>query len=70
MIDEKDPDGKNIRVGFSLKYLIEALESLNSNRVEMMFSNNRGVCKIEPHLEEGQEPKPGRAVEIVLPITI
>lgn len=70
MIDEKDPDGKNIRVGFSLKYLIEALESLNSNRVEMMFSNNRGVCKIEPHLEEGQEPKPGRAVEIVLPIAI
>lgn len=65
---EKDPEDKNLSVAYSSKLLADALKSLRGYRVDMKFSKNNHICEICTHVEEGKVSKPGKAVEIVLPI--
>lgn len=65
---EKNPDGKNLRVVFSAKYILDALESLRAKRVDMIIDASLGLCEIVSHVEENDKAKPGKAIEIVLPI--
>lgn len=67
---EKTPDTKDIKLGFSSKFLMEALESIRSERVDITISSDNGVTRIMPHLEDGQKPKSGKAIEVVLPMRI
>lgn len=70
MDTEKEPGNKNLMIGFTAKYLIDALVSLKSERVEMVFGKGYDGCMIEPHLEEGKKQMPGKSIEVVFPVRI
>lgn len=65
---EKCPDDSTMSISFSSKFVIDALKSLRGNRVDMKFSKSVYPCLICSHVEEGQKVKPGKAIELVLPV--